>query len=61
MNQVNVAVGARRVFHNLVVELFFTFFRLLTEEGPRKKKYPVSSESVEENVLLMSRVKGQRP
>ncbi len=30
-----------------------------TENGPKKRKYPVSGSCVEENALLMSEVRGE--
>ncbi len=30
-----------------------------TENGPKKRKYPVSGSCVDENVLLMSEVRGE--
>ncbi len=31
----------------------------LTENGPKKRKYPVSGSCVDENALLMSEVRGE--
>ncbi len=59
-----MVVGGRRlvwVFHKLLIYWDFHTQPSLgfTENGLKKRKYPVSSSCVDENVLLMSEVRGE--
>ncbi len=59
-----MVVGARRlvwVFQKLLIYWDFHAQPSLgfTENGPKKRKYPVSGSCVDENVLLMSEDRGE--
>ncbi len=49
------------VFHKLLIYWDFHTQPSLgfTENGPKKRKYPVSGSCVDENALLMSEVRGE--
>ncbi len=57
-----MVVGARRAgLKKLLIYWDFNAQSSLgfTENGPKKRKYPVSSSCVDENALLMSEVRGE--
>ncbi len=59
-----MVVGARRTGLSISKLLIYWNFHAqpslgFTENGPKKRKYPVSGSCVEENALLMSEVRGE--
>ncbi len=60
-----MVVGARRADLSIseTADLYWDFHAQpslgFTENGPKKRKYPVSGSCVDENVLLMSEVRGE--
>ncbi len=59
-----MVVGARRLVWVFQKQLICWDFHTqpslgFTENGPKKRKYPVSSSCVDENALLMSEVRGK--
>ncbi len=59
-----IVVGGRRlvwVFKKLLInwDFYAQSFLGFTENGPKKRKYPVSGSCVDENALLMSEVRGE--
>ena len=60
-----LVVGARRAGLSIsetadLLGFSRTTISRVTENGPKKRKYPVSSNSPGENALLMPKVRGQR-
>ncbi len=56
-----MVVGARRAGQKLLIYWDFHAQTSLgfTENGPKKRNYPVSGSCVDENALLKSEVRGQ--
>ncbi len=59
-----MVVGARRAGLSIKKLLIYWDFHTqpslgFTENGPKKRKYPVSGSCVDENALLMSEVRGE--
>ncbi len=57
-------VGARRAGLSILKKLIYWDFHAppsvgFTENGPKKRKYPLSDSCVDENALLMSEVRGE--
>ncbi|MDF4259779.1 hypothetical protein P3388_25940 [Vibrio parahaemolyticus] len=56
-----MVVGARRAGLSIYWDFHTQPSLGFTEDGPKKKKYPVSSSSLGENALLMPEVRGEWP
>ncbi len=61
-----MVVDARRAGLSILKRLIYWDFHThpslgLTEKRPKKRKYPVSGNCVDENALLMSEENGQNP
>ncbi len=57
----NVVVGAKRAGLSIskTADLLGQPYLRFTENGPKKRKYPVCGSCMDENALLMSEVRGE--